>query len=171
MDTNARGIASDVTPGQIACAQLLEEVFHLLVGEVTQLTIEVVVRAIVVRSSESQVIEAVNIPCTILTLRVLEAVSNVTGFQQLVPNTSAIPQPQVCDADNLVGQLYVEVGLLVIQIVGVHLATQFVLLVRVSYFGILLLQKVSIVSDIDVSVRPDNVFHGVNLLQLVEGRD
>ena len=35
MATNARGITCDVTPGQSACVQLLEEVFHLLVGEVT----------------------------------------------------------------------------------------------------------------------------------------
>ena len=32
MDTNARGIASDVTPGQSACVQLIEEVLHLIVG-------------------------------------------------------------------------------------------------------------------------------------------
>ena len=53
MDTNARGIASDVTPGQSACVQLLEEVLHLLVGEVTQLSVQVVVRAVVMRSRET----------------------------------------------------------------------------------------------------------------------
>ena len=59
MATDARCITIDVTPGQSTCMKLIEEVFHLLVGEITQLTIEVVICAIVVRSSEPQVIEAV----------------------------------------------------------------------------------------------------------------
>ena len=46
--TYVRGIASDVTPGQSACVQLLKEVLHLLVREVTQLTIEIVVRAVMI---------------------------------------------------------------------------------------------------------------------------
>ena len=107
MDTNASGIASDVTPGQIACVQLLKEVLHLLVGEVTQLTIEIMVIAIMVRSDETQVIVAVNIPCTVIALRVIETVSNVTGFNHLVTYASAIPETKVSDADDSMGQLHV----------------------------------------------------------------
>ena len=162
--TDARCIASNVTPGQSACVKLIDEVFHLLVGEVTQLSIEIVICAVMVCSSEPQVIEVVNIPSTIIALRVIETVRDVTGFQQFVPNTSAIPETKVCDADNRMGQLNVEVSLLVIQIAIVHFATQFVLLVRVSYFGILFLQKVRPVFYVNVGVRPDNVFHSVNLL-------
>ena len=76
--TDVRGIASNVTPGQSACVQLLEEVLHLLVGEVTQLSIEIVVMSVMVCSCEPQVIVAVNIPRTVITLRVIETVSNVT---------------------------------------------------------------------------------------------
>ena len=159
MDTNARGIAIDVTPEQIACVQLLKEVLHLLVGEVTQLTIEIMVIAVMVRSSETQVIVAVNIPLTVIALPVPETVSNVTGFNHLVAHAPTVPQAKVRDTDDSMGQHHAKVSSLVIKIVIVQFATQFVLLVRVSYFGILLLQKVSIVSDVDVEVRPDNVFH------------
>ena len=91
MDTDARCITIDVTPGQSACVQLLEEVFHLLVREVTQLTIDIVVRAVMVYSRETQVIVAVNIPLTIITLPVPEAVSNITGFNHLVVHAPTIP--------------------------------------------------------------------------------
>ena len=91
MTTDVRSIASDVTPGQFACVQLLEEVLHLLVGEVTQLSIEIVVRAVMVYSRETQVIVAVNIPLTVITLRVPETVSNVTGFNHLVAHAPTIP--------------------------------------------------------------------------------
>ena len=114
MDTNARGIASDVTPGQSACVQLLEEVFHLLVGEVTQLTIEIMVSAVMVRSSETQVIVAVNIPRTITALRVIETVGDVTRFNHLVAHASTLPQTKVSDADNRIRQHLVEIVSLVI---------------------------------------------------------
>ena len=91
MATDARGIACDVTPGQSASVKLIDEVLHLLVGEVTQLTIEVVVRAVMVRSSEPQVIVAVNIPRTVVTLWVIETVSNVTRFKHLVAHRPSIP--------------------------------------------------------------------------------
>ena len=165
MTTDVRGIASDVTPGQSACVQLLEEVLHLSVREVTQLTIEIVVTSVMVRSCESQVIVAVNIPLAVITLSVTETVRDVTRVQQLVTDIPSVPTSEVSDADDGMGQHHAQVGSLVIQVVSVQFTAQRVLLAGVSYLWVFFMQPVGIVSWVDVHVGPDNVIHCVTSMR------
>ena len=117
------GHSCNVRTGGNAPVDFFFQILDLRVAHAVLIgTVEVMVRAVVMDSVAAEVTVFIHIPSAVIHVSfAVKAVPDIAARNLLISHAAAVPKPQIADNKNGTGELDVQIGTLVVQIVAVQL--------------------------------------------------